>query len=53
MNNVSEMLPLVLRCQDYEYKRKELSNEQTISPGILGSYAEEIQAVKEKPEERS
>lgn len=43
MNNVSEILPLALRCQDYEYKRKELPNESTVSPGILGRYAKEIQ----------
>lgn len=52
MNNVSEMLPLVIRCQDYEYKKKEaLFHEQIIPPGIPGCYAEEIQTPEKESEE--
>ena len=53
MNNVSKMLPLVLRCQDYEYNKKELSDEQIIPPGIFGCNVQEIQTPKKASEERT
>lgn len=53
MNNVSEMLPLALRCQDYEYKQEELSYGQIVPPGIPGCDAEEIQTPQKEPEKRA